>query len=126
MAGKNLSDKQRELQNRLTMARAEAIKPPEQPAGPEWPNTDGLDLEAQCMELTVQMYTQGAKIALGITSEATSVWARISYPKWAADRTLAGKSALTFSSDVAGALLKLSLLSDDPTASGFKDDPYAK
>lgn len=120
-------DKQADLKRRIDNARAEAIKQPfDVRPGPEWPDPDELSLEEACTDLSVQMYTLGGKISLGVTSEATSVWARVSFPTWCPEAGLRGMSAMTFSGDVERAIRKLAQLAEDWKHAGFKPDPYAK
>jgi hypothetical protein len=116
-----------DLAKRIELARIEAVKPPlTEQVGPEWPSKTALTLDEAVTELTVQMYTLGAKISFGLTGEATSVWARISFPKWSAAKDVPGMSALTFSSTLEGCMIKLAQLLDEPVNAGFKPDPYAK
>lgn len=120
-------DEAADLKRRIDMARAEAQRAPfDARPGPEWPSADEYTLEEACTELTVAMYTQGAKISLGCTADATSIWARISYPSWSSCKGVGGQSAMTFSGDVGRALRKLCQLSDDPVQAKFRPDPYAK
>lgn len=116
-----------ELARRIQVARAEATRPPfDAKPGPEWPDPEAYTLEEAVTDLSVAMYTQGAKISLGVTGDATSVWARISFPSWSACKGVEGQSAMTFSGDVGRALRKLCQLSDDPVQAKFRPDPYAK
>lgn len=120
-------DGKADLKRRIDNARAEAIKMPfDVRPGPEWPDPEVLSLEEACVDLTVQMYTMGGKIALGVTGEATSVWARISFPSWCPEPGLRGMSAMTFSGDVERAIRKLAQLAEDWRHAGFKPDPYSK
>jgi hypothetical protein len=116
-----------DLAQRIALARAEAVHAPVYPdEGPEWPSTSAYSLEEAQVELTVQCYTLGAKVSFGVTGEATSVWGRISFPKWANNKEVAGMSALTFSSELGKCMIKLAQLIDDPVNAKFRPDPYAK
>lgn len=116
-----------DLARRIEMARLDAIRQPyDAKSGPEWPSTDDETLQEAVTDLTVQMYTLGARISLGVTGEATSVWARVVFPTWCPRKDLAGMSAMTFSGDVERAVRKLAQLAEDSVHAGFKPDPYAK
>lgn len=118
---------QEDLKRRIDIARAEAMRQPfDAKPGPEWPDPEDLTIEEACTDLTVQMYTMGAKISIGVTAEATSVWARISFPSWCPTKGLEGMTAMTFSGDVERVVRKLAQLAEDWKHAGFKPDPYAK
>lgn len=120
-------DAKADLKRRIDNARAEAVKMPfDTKPGPEFPDPDVLSLEEACADLSVQMYTMGGKIAIGVTAEATSVWARVSFPSWCPEEGLRCMSAMTFSGDVERAIRKLAQLAEDWKHAGFKPDPYAK
>lgn len=116
-----------DLHRRVMQARQEAVRPPfDATPGPEWPSADDYSLEEACTQLVVDMYTAGAKISFGCTSDATSVWGRITFASWSGKKDVAGQSAMTFSGDLERCIRKLAQLADDPVRAKFRPDPYAK
>lgn len=112
---------------RLADARKQAKKRAElvPTEGPDWPNPDDVDLDAALAELTVAVYIEGFKIGIGLMTDASGVWCRLTCPSDSPDWK-AGKVAFTVSDTLDKVLRKAVQMLENQSDKVWKPDQFAR
>lgn len=93
--------------------------------GPEWPKWDAVELTDALESLTLAVYDFGLKVGLGIMSDGSGVWCRMTYPG-DANHFNAGCVAFTVSDTAEKAVRKAVQLLDTKSPRIWKEDQFAK
>lgn len=115
-----------EREKAIAEAKKKAVAAPVTPSNVEWPRWEDVELEDALTMLEIQMWEGAGKFSFGLNQDGKGMWARVSFPKWSIRHELAGKSAITFSSDLLHLLRKLAQLATVHDPSVWKNDPYAR
>lgn len=120
---KDLAD---EKQKQIDAAKQRAASRPKKQVSPDSPDWEKVTLEDAVTLMEIFMWEGEARYGFTVSSEGTSVMARVACPQNSDVREYAGMVAFTFGSSLDHAMRKVSQLHNGDFDEFWKKDTYAK